>query len=150
MKGEKREEGKEEGRSVVLTPYYNLDATPTLGSAILATPPSFLMSAGTFSNDMTAQAPASSAILACSALTTSIMIPPLSIWASPSFTTTVPMCMGVEEGGWEGGEGEREGRRRARGRGGGGREGGEEDGEREGRRREIGKGGGWREGGKED
>jgi len=39
--------------------------------------PSFLMSAGTLSRAMTAQAPASSAILACSAFTTSMMTPPL-------------------------------------------------------------------------
>ena len=38
------------------------------GSDMRATPPCFLISAGTLSKAMTAQAPASSAILACSAL----------------------------------------------------------------------------------
>ena len=41
------------------------------------------MSAGTRSSAMTATAPASSAILAWSAVTTSMMTPPLSISASP-------------------------------------------------------------------
>ena len=40
---------------------------------------------------MTATAPASSAILACSASTTSMMTPPLSIWAIPLFTLKVPV-----------------------------------------------------------
>ena len=50
-----------------------------------ATPPSRRMSAGTRSSAMTAAAPASSAIFACSALTTSMMTPPFSISASPTF-----------------------------------------------------------------
>src|SRR5919112_290653 len=61
------------------------------GSLILATPPSALMSAGTRSRAMTATAPASSAILACSASTTSMMTPPLSIWAIPLLTLKVPV-----------------------------------------------------------
>src|ERR671939_195821 len=48
------------------------------------------MSAGTRSSAITAQAPASSAILACSALTTSMITPPLSISARPLFTRIVP------------------------------------------------------------
>src|SRR4030067_1907946 len=50
-----------------------------------ATPPSLRMSAGTRSKAMTAQAPASSEILACSALVTSMITPPLSISARPTF-----------------------------------------------------------------
>src|SRR3989442_12017950 len=48
-----------------------------------ATPPSLRMSEGTRSSAITDAAPASSAILACSALVTSMMTPPLSISASP-------------------------------------------------------------------
>ena len=40
---------------------------------------------------MTATAPASSAILACSAVTTSMMTPPLSISAMPRLTRVVPV-----------------------------------------------------------
>src|SRR5713101_7953816 len=54
--------------------------------AMRATPPSLRMSEGTRSSAITAQAPAFSAILACSALVTSIMTPPLSISARPTFT----------------------------------------------------------------
>lgn len=75
-----------------ITPETTCHAPPhTCGSAMRATPPSLLMSAGTFSKAMTAHAPASSAILACSAFTTSMMIPPFSICASPLFTTKVPV-----------------------------------------------------------
>jgi hypothetical protein len=49
------------------------------------------MSAGTRSRAMTATAPASSAILAWSAVTTSMMTPPLSISASPRLTRAVPV-----------------------------------------------------------
>src|SRR5215208_1464609 len=59
------------------------------GSDMRATPPSRRMSAGTRSSAITAAAPASSAILACSALTTSMITPPLSISASPAFTRNV-------------------------------------------------------------
>src|SRR6267142_1922178 len=48
-----------------------------------ATPPSRRMSEGTRSSAITEAAPASSAILACSALVTSMMTPPLSISARP-------------------------------------------------------------------
>src|ERR1700730_3320751 len=58
----------------------------TLIEAMRATPPSLRMSDGTRSKAITAQAPAFSAIFACSALVTSIMTPPLSISARPTFT----------------------------------------------------------------
>ncbi len=60
------------------------------GSDMRATPPWARMSAGTRSRAMTATAPASSAILACSAVTTSMMTPPLSISAMPRLTRSVP------------------------------------------------------------
>src|SRR5690348_7753506 len=60
------------------------------GSDMRATPPSRRMSAGTRSSAMTATAPASSAIFACSAWTTSMITPPLSISARPLFTRIVP------------------------------------------------------------
>src|SRR3990170_819764 len=47
-----------------------------VASAMRATPPSARMSAGTRSRAITAHAPASSAILACSAVVTSMMTPP--------------------------------------------------------------------------
>ena len=55
------------------------------------------MSAGTRSSAMTATAPASSAIFACSAVTTSMMTPPFSISAMPRLTRVVPVC-GVVSG----------------------------------------------------
>src|SRR5579859_4200608 len=61
------------------------------GSDMRATPPSRRMSAGTRSRAITATAPASSAILAWSAVTTSIMTPPLSIWARPRLAVQVPV-----------------------------------------------------------
>ena len=54
-----------------------------------ATPPSRRMSAGTRSSAITAAAPASSAIFACSGVTTSMMTPPLSISARPALTVKV-------------------------------------------------------------
>ena len=64
-----------------------------------ATPPAARMSAGTRSSAMTATAPASSAILACSGVTTSMMTPPLSIWARPFLVAQVDvstvMCLGL-------------------------------------------------------
>ena len=60
------------------------------GSLILATPPWARMSAGTRSSAMTATAPASSAILACSGVTTSMITPPLSMSAMPRLTRWVP------------------------------------------------------------
>src|SRR5436305_9787321 len=65
------------------------------GSLMRATPPSRLMSAGTRSRAMTATAPASSAILACSGVTTSMITPPRSISASPRLTRSVPVCRSI-------------------------------------------------------
>ena len=58
-----------------------------------ATPPWARMSDGTRSSAITAQAPASSAIFACSALVTSMMTPPLSMSARPLFTRIVPISV---------------------------------------------------------
>src|SRR5438105_9704521 len=66
-------------------------ASMRAGSLIRATPPSRRMSAGTRSRAITATAPESSAILACSAVTTSMMTPPLSISARPLLTRLVPV-----------------------------------------------------------
>src|SRR5438046_499527 len=60
------------------------------GSAIRATPPAARMSAGTRSRAMTATAPASSAISACSAFVTSITTPPFCIFAKPRLSSSVP------------------------------------------------------------
>src|SRR3954468_14887991 len=60
-----------------------------LGSDMRATPPSRRMSAGTRSSAMTETAPAASAILAWSGVTTSMITPPLSISASPVLTRRV-------------------------------------------------------------
>src|SRR5438045_654295 len=65
------------------------------GSDIRATPPSRRISAGTRSSAITAAAPASSATLACSAVTTSMITPPLSISASPALTVKVASSLGV-------------------------------------------------------
>src|SRR5665648_73075 len=62
------------------------------GSLIRDTPPWARMSAGTRSRAITATAPASSAILACSGVTTSMMTPPLSISAIPRLTRAVPVA----------------------------------------------------------
>ena len=61
------------------------------GSLIRETPPWARMSAGTRSSAITATAPASSAIFACSAVTTSMITPPLSISAMPRLTRVVPV-----------------------------------------------------------
>ena len=61
------------------------------GSLMRAMPPCARMSAGTRSSAMTATAPASSAILACSGVTTSMMTPPLSCSAMPRLTRSVPV-----------------------------------------------------------
>src|SRR6476619_958193 len=63
------------------------------GSLIRETPPWARMSAGTRSRAMTATAPASSAMRACSAVTTSMMTPPLSISAMPRLTRVVPVVL---------------------------------------------------------
>src|SRR6266550_4352299 len=51
------------------------------------------MSAGTLSSGMTATAPASSAIRACSAVVTSMITPPFSISARPLLTRIVPISV---------------------------------------------------------
>ena len=58
------------------------------GSLIRETPPAARMSAGIRSSAITVQAPAASAIFACSGVVTSMMTPPLSIWASSLFSFT--------------------------------------------------------------
>src|SRR5215211_4821353 len=60
-----------------------------LGSDMRATPPSLRMSAGTRSSAITDTAPAASATLACSGVTTSMITPPLSISARPVLTRRV-------------------------------------------------------------
>ncbi len=60
------------------------------GSAILATPPIFLISAGTAWSAMTATAPACSAITACSDVVTSMITPPFCILAKPRLSSSVP------------------------------------------------------------
>src|SRR4029078_1546602 len=65
----------------------------SVGSDMRATPPSLRMSAGTRSSAITAHAPASWAILACSGVTTSMITPPLSIWASPDLTLQEPLVV---------------------------------------------------------
>src|SRR5262249_17989497 len=86
--------------------------------AMRATPPSLRMSAGTRSSAMTAEAPARSAISACSALVTSMITPPFSISASPTLSRNVssryfmlfsPSYWSYQRGGsfGEGGDGRR-------------------------------------------
>src|SRR5207237_758661 len=60
------------------------------GEAILATPPSARIIAGTRSSAITAAAPASSATRACAALMTSMITPPFSISAKPVFSRSSP------------------------------------------------------------
>ena len=59
------------------------------GFDIRATPPSARMSAGTRSSAITATAPEASATRACSASTTSMITPPLSISARPVLSRNV-------------------------------------------------------------
>src|SRR5215469_15244770 len=68
------------------------------GSLIRATPPCARMSAGTRSSAMTATAPASSAILAWSGVTTSMITPPLSMSAMPRLTRRVPVSAALLTG----------------------------------------------------
>ncbi len=63
------------------------------GSLARATPPSLRICAGTRSSAITAAAPASSAMRACVASTTSMMTPPLSISASPTLVTRVALSI---------------------------------------------------------
>ena len=59
--------------------------------AVLATPPAFLISYGSLSKTITATAPESSAICACSTLVTSIMTPCFCMRAKPRFIKLVPL-----------------------------------------------------------
>src|SRR5437870_1329433 len=61
------------------------------GEAMRATPPSARICAGTRSSAITAAAPASSAMRACSALITSMITPPLSISARPTLVLFVDL-----------------------------------------------------------
>src|SRR6478672_12632155 len=84
-------------RALAMTGIETASMMPSImsGSLIRDTPPWARMSAGTRSRAITATAPASSAIFACSALTTSMITPPLSISARPLLTRIVPVsCIG--------------------------------------------------------
>ncbi len=63
------------------------------GSLMRATPPWARISAGTRSRAITATAPAASAMRACSAVTTSMITPPLSICARPTFVVQVDVSI---------------------------------------------------------
>src|SRR5260370_22661325 len=65
------------------------------GSLARATPPSLRICAGTRSSAITATAPASSAIRAWSALTTSMITPPRNISESPRFVVAVDFSIAV-------------------------------------------------------
>src|SRR3954447_9298291 len=84
-------------RALAMTGMVTASMIPTIisGSDMRATPPAFRMSAGTRSSAMTAPAPASSAILAWSGVTTSMMTPPLSIWARPFLVAQVDVSVMV-------------------------------------------------------
>ena len=78
-------------RALAMTGMVTASMIPVIiaGSDMRATPPALRMSAGTRSSAITATAPASSAIFACSGVTTSMMTPPLSIWARPFLVAQV-------------------------------------------------------------
>ena len=80
-------------RALAITGMETAPMMPSImsGSLMRAMPPWARMSAGTRSSAMTATAPASSAILACSGVTTSMMTPPLSCSAMPRLTRSVPV-----------------------------------------------------------
>src|ERR671910_1241501 len=82
-------------RALAITGIETASLMPSIivGSLMRATPPSRRMSAGTRSSAITAAAPASSAIFACSGVTTSMITPPLSISARPALTLKVPVSM---------------------------------------------------------
>ena len=84
-------------RALAITGIFTAAMIPSIisGSLMRATPPSRRMSAGTRSSAMTAVAPASSAMRACSGVTTSMMTPPFSISARPRFTRAVPVAWGA-------------------------------------------------------
>src|SRR6266508_2535733 len=85
-------------RALAITGIVTAALMPSIisGSDIRATPPSRRMSAGTRSSAITATAPASSAILASSGVTTSMITPPLSISARPRLTRMVPVSCVVD------------------------------------------------------
>ena len=80
-------------RALAITGMETAPMMPSImsGSLMRAMPPCARMSAGTRSRAMTATAPASSAILACSGVTTSMITPPLSCSAMPRLTRSVPV-----------------------------------------------------------
>src|ERR1700729_938392 len=80
-------------RTLAMTGIVTASMIPRINSTplIRATPPAARMSAGIRSSAITATAPASWAIAACSGVTTSMMTPPLSICASPRLTVAVPL-----------------------------------------------------------
>src|SRR5688500_14344902 len=84
-------------RALAITGMETAPMMPSImsGSLIREIPPSARMSAGTRSRAMTATAPASSAILACSGVTTSMITPPLSCSAMPRLTRSVPVPASV-------------------------------------------------------
>src|SRR5690349_11008352 len=84
-------------RALAMTGMETASMIPSIrsGSLMRATPPWARMSAGTRSRAITATAPASSAIFACSASTTSMMTPPLSISAMPRLTREVPVVVSL-------------------------------------------------------
>src|ERR1035437_6267999 len=84
-------------RALAITGMLTAAMMPSImsGSLIRETPPCARMSAGTRSRAITATAPASSAIFACSTVTTSMITPPLSISAIPRLTRAVPVPASV-------------------------------------------------------
>ena len=80
-------------RALAMTGMVTAALMPSIisGSLMRATPPSRRMSDGTRSRAITAVAPASSAILAWSGSTTSMITPPVSISARPRLTRNVPV-----------------------------------------------------------
>src|SRR5215469_8523962 len=80
-------------RTLAITGMVTASIMPRISSRLLmrATPPAARMSAGMRSSAITATAPASWAMTACSGVTTSMMTPPLSICARPRLTVSVPV-----------------------------------------------------------
>ncbi len=70
----------------------------SFGSLMRATPPNLRMSDGTRSRAITATAPASWAMRAWSAVTTSMITPPASMRASPTLVAQVDVSMVVIRG----------------------------------------------------
>src|SRR5918999_2644005 len=84
-------------RHLAITGMLTADLIPSIrrGSLMRATPPNLRMSLGTRSRAITADAPASSAIFAWSAVTTSMITPPASMRASPTLVAQVDRSMVV-------------------------------------------------------